>query len=260
MNSDGTSASTLRGLNWELLEEMDNFIDKLPTKLPERGHHDEFVFKCLYRYARDLAVDLTLLVEATTIGADTFNSPGMHILCRSLLVTCIDTYYIKVDPLKRAERYMDYNVLVAQPHVIDSEEEQERKKNQFIQSYSETINGRVKKPSIMDWSGISTEEKIKEGIQLFFSKENQPIISDCISRFYKITCNHVHGNFTLGMYTTWEPETEEELRAKKERELSMVGNCMFLCNSLIMQNLYKLYQEDTESLDEIRQRFYSLLD
>ena len=116
---------------------------------------------------------------------------------------------------------MDYNVLVALPNVNDSEEEQERNKNQFIQSYSETVNGSVKKPSIMDWSGISTEKKIKEGIQLFFSEENQPIISDSISRFYKITCNHVHGNFTIGMYTTWEPETEEQLRAKKERELSI---------------------------------------
>lgn len=260
MNSDGTSASTLKELNQELLEEMDNFIDTLPTELPEHGHHDEFVFICLYRYARDLAVDLTLLIEATTIAADTFNSPGMHILCRPLLITCIDTYYIKVDPLERAKRYMDYNVLVALPNVNDSEEEQERNKNQFIQSYSETVNGSVKKPSIMDWSGISTEKKIKEGIQLFFSEENQPIISDSISRFYKITCNHVHGNFTIGMYTTWEPETEEQLRAKKERELSIIGTCMFLCNSLIMQNLYKLYRENTESLDKICKRFYSLLD
>ena len=130
MNSAGTSASTLKELNRELLEEMDNFIDTLPTKLPERGHHDEFVFICLYRYARDLAVDLTLLIEATTIAVDTFNSVGMHMLCRSLLVTCIDTYYIKVDPLERAKRYMDYNVWVAHPHINDSEEEQERKKKE----------------------------------------------------------------------------------------------------------------------------------
>ena len=123
-----------------------------------------------------------------------------------------------------------HNVLVALPHVNDSEEEKERKKNQFIQSYSETINGRVKKPSIMDWSGISTEEKIKEGIQLFFSEENQSIISDSVLGFYKITCNHVHGNFTTGMYTTWEPETEEQLREKKEKGLKVVGTCMFLCN------------------------------
>ena len=175
MNSNGTSASTLKELNRELLEEMDNFTGTLPTELPEPGHHDEFVFRCLYEYTRDLAVDLTLLIEATTEAAVTFNSVGMHMLCRSLLVTCIDTYYIKVDPLERAKRYMDYNVLVAQPPVNDSEEEQERKKNQFIRSYSETVNGRVKKPSIMDWSGISTKEKIKEGIQLFFSEENQPI-------------------------------------------------------------------------------------
>ena len=131
MNSDGTSPSTLQELNRELLEEMDSFIDKLPTELPGRGHHDEFVFICLYRYARDLAIDLTLLIEATTIAADTFNSPGMHMLCRSLLVTCIDTYYIKVDPLERAKRYMDFNVLVALPLVNDSEEEQKRKKNQL---------------------------------------------------------------------------------------------------------------------------------
>lgn len=256
MNTDGTSASTLKELNRELLEEMGNFLDTLPTEIPERGHHDEFVFICLYRYARDLFVDLTLLIEATTEAAVTFNSPGMHILCRSLLVTCIDTYYIKVDPLERAERYMDYNVLVAQPHVNDSEEEQKIKKDEFIQSYSETINGRVKKPRIMDWSGISTQEKIKEGIQLFFTEN----ISDAILGFYNICCNHVHGNYTMGMYTVSEPETEEQLRANKERGLSVVGNCMFLCNSLIMQNLYKLYQEDTESLDEICQRFYSLLD
>ena len=257
MNSDGTSASTLIELNWELLEEMDNFIDKLPTKLPERGHHDQFAFICLYRYARDLTVDLTLLIKATTEAAVAFNSVGMHMLCRSLLVTCIDTYYIKVDPLERAKRYMDFNVLVALPPVNDSKEEQERKKNQFIQSYSEQINGKVKKPSIMDWSGISTKEKIKEGIQLSFSEENQPIMSDSILGFYNICCNHVHGNFTMGMYTTWEPETEEQLRAKKEQGLKVVGTCMFLCSSLIMQNLYKLYQEDTESFDEICQRFYS---
>ena len=260
MNSDGTATPTLKELNRELLEEMDNFIDRLPTELPERGHHDEFVFICLYRYARDLAVDLTLLVEATIQAAVTFSSVGMHMLCRSLLVTCIDTYYIKVDALERAKRYMDFNVFVALPPVNDSEEEQERKKNQFIQSYSETINGKVKKPSIRDWSGISTKEKIKEGIQLFLSENNQPIISDCILRFYKITCNHVHGNFTMGMYTTSEPETEAQLRAKKEKGLKVIGTCMFLCNSLIMENLYKFYQEDMESLDEIRQRFYSLLD
>ena len=35
MNLDGTSASTLIELNWELLEEMDKFIDKLPTELPK---------------------------------------------------------------------------------------------------------------------------------------------------------------------------------------------------------------------------------
>lgn len=258
MNSAGTSVSTLKELNRELLEEMDNFIDTLPRELSERGHHDEFVFICLYRYARDLAVDLTLLIEATTEAAVTFNSVGMHMLCRSLLVTCIDTYYIKVDPLERAKRYMDFNVLVALPPVNDSEEKQERKKNQFIQSYSETINGRVKKPSIMDWSGISTKEKIKEGIQLFFSKKNQSTISDSILGFYNICCKHVHGNFTMGMYTTWEPETEEQLRVKKEKGLKVIGICMFLCNSLIMQNLYKFYQEDTESLDKICQRFYSL--
>ena len=258
MNSDGTATPTLKELNRELLEEMDNFIDRLPTELPERGHHDEFVFICLYRYARDLAVDLTLLIEATTQAAVTFSSAGMHMLCRSLLVTCIDTYYIKVDALERAKRYMDFNVFVALPPVNDSEEEQERKKNQFIQSYSETINGKVKKPSIMDWSGISTTEKIKEGIQRFFSEENQPIISDSILDFYNICCNHVHGNYAMGMYTTSEPETEEQLRVKKEKGLKVVGTCMFLCNSLIMRNLYKVYQEDTESLDEICQRFYSL--
>ena len=71
MNSDGTSVSQLITLNRELLEEMDNFIDKLPQEMPGRGHHDEFVFICLYRYARDLAVDLTLLIEATTFGAAT---------------------------------------------------------------------------------------------------------------------------------------------------------------------------------------------
>ena len=260
MNSDGTSASTQKELNWELLEEMDNFIDTLPTELPERGHHDQFAFISLYRYARDLTVDLTLLIEATTEAAVTFNSPGMHMLCRSLLVTCIDTYYIKVDPLERAKRYMDFNVFVALPPVNDSEEEQERRKNQFIQSYSETINGRVKKPRIMDWSGISTKEKIKEGIQLIFSEKNQDTVSESILGFYNICCKHVHGNFTMGMYTTWEPETEEQLRAKKEKGLKVVGNCMFLCNSLIMENLYKLYQENTESLDKIRKRFYSLLD
>ena len=260
MNSDRTSASMLKELNRELLEEMDNFIDTLPTELPERGHHDEFVFICLYRYARDLYVDLTLLIEATTIAADTFNSVGMHMLCRSLLVACIDTYYIKVDPLERAKRYMDFHVFVALPPVNDSEEDQKRKKNQFIQSYSETINGRVKKPSIMDWSGISTKERIKEGIQLFFGENNQPIVSDAILGFYNICCNHVHGNFTIGMYTAWEPKTEEQLRGKKEKGLKAVGTCMFLCNSLIMQNLYKFYQKDTESLDEICQRFYALLD
>ena len=260
MNSAGTSASTLKELNRELLEKMDNFIDTLPTELPEHGHPDEFVFICLYRYARDLAVDLTLLIEATTEAAVTFNSVGMHMLCRSLLVTCIDTYYIKVDPIERAKRYMDFNVLVALPPVNDSEEEQERKKNQFIQSYSEKINGRVKKPSIMDWSGISTKEKIKEGIPLFFSEKNQPIVSDSILGFYNICCKHVHGNFTMGMYTTSEPETEEQLRTKKEKGLKIIGDCMFLCNSLIMQNLYKFYQEDTESLDKICKRFYSLLD
>ena len=260
MNLNGTSSSKLIELNWELLEEMDNFIDKLPTELPERGHHDQFAFICLYRYARDLTVDLTLLTKATAEAAVTFNSVGMHMLCRSLLVTCIDTYYIKVDPLERAKRYMDFNVFVALPPVNDSEEEQERKKNQFIQSYSETINGRVKKPSIMDWSGISTKEKIKGGIQLFFSENNQDTVSDSILGFYNICCNHVHGNFTIGMYTTWEPETEEQLRAKKEKGLKVIGDCMFLCNSLIMENLYKLYQENTESLDEICQRFYSLLD
>ena len=155
---------------------------------------------------------------------------------------------------------MDFNVFVALPPVNDSEEEQERKKNQFLQSYSETINGRVKKPRIMDWSGISTEEKIKEGIQLFFREENQPNISDSILGFYKITCNHVHGNFTMGMYTTWEPETEGQLRAKKEKGLKVVGTCMFLCNSLIMRNIYQLYQQNAKSLDEICKRFYSLLD
>ena len=62
MNSDGTSASTLKELNLELLEEMDNFIDRLPKELPERGHHDEFVFRCLYLYARDLAVDLAFVL------------------------------------------------------------------------------------------------------------------------------------------------------------------------------------------------------
>ena len=260
MNLNGTSSSKLIELNRELLEEMDNFIDTLPAELPERGHHDEFVYICLYRYVRDLALDLNLLIEATTVGADTYISPGMYILCRSLLITCIDTYYIKVDPLERAKRYMDYNVWVAHPHVNDSEEEQKRKKNQFIQSYSETKNGRVRKPRIMDWSGISTEEKIKEGIQLFFSEENQPVITDFILHFYKITCNHVHGNYTMGMYTAWEPVTEEQLKAKKEKALNIVGNCMFLCNSLIMQNIFKLYQQNTESLDGICQRFYSLLD
>ena len=260
MNSDGTSVSQLIELNRELLEEMDNFIDKLPQEMPQQGHHDEFVFICLYRYARDLALDLNLLIEATRVAADTFNSPGMHILCRSLLVNCIDTYYIKVDPLERSKRYMDYNVLVAHTHVNDSEEEQERKKNQFIQSYSEMINGRIKKPSIMDWSGISTEEKIKEGIQLFFSEEDQPIISDSIFRFYKITCNHVHGNYTIGMYTTWEPVTEEQLLAKKEKGLKIVGNCMFLCLKLIMENIYKLYEHNTESIDELWKRFVLLLD
>lgn len=259
MNLDGTSASTLIELNWELLEEMDNFFDKLPTELPERGHYDQFAFICLYRYARDLTVDLTLLIKATTEAAVTFNSVGMHMLCRSLLLTCIDTYYIKVDPLERAKRYMDFNVLVALPPVNDTEEEQERKKNQFLQSYSEKINGTVKKPRIMDWSGISTKEKIKEGIQLFFNENNQSIVSDSIFDFYNICCNHVHGNYTLGMYTTWEPETEIELSTKKEKGLKVVGTCMFFCNSLIMQNLYKLYQEDTESFDEICQRFYSLL-
>ena len=44
---------------------------------------------------------------------------------------------------------MDYNVLVALPNVNDSEEEQERNKNQFIQSYSETVNGSVKKLDII---------------------------------------------------------------------------------------------------------------
>ena len=86
------------------------------------------------------------------------------------------------------------------------------------------------------------------------------IVSDAILRFYNICCNHVHGNFTMGMYTAWEPETEEQLRTRKEKGLKVVGTCMFLCNSLIMENLYKFYQEDTESFDEIRQRFYSLLD
>ena len=260
MNSDGTSASTLQELNRELLEEMDNFIDKLPAELPERGHHDKFVYICLYRYARDLALDLNLLIEATTVGADTYISPGMYILCRSLLITCIDTYYIKVDPLERSKRYMDYNVFVANIHVNDSEEEQERKKNQFIQSYSEMINGKVKKTRIMDWSGISTKEKIKKGIQLFFNKDNQPIISDAILRFYKIACNHVHGNFTMGMYTTWEPVTEEQLKAQKEKELKVVGTCTFICLKLIMENIYKLYQHNTESIDELWKRFYSLWD
>ena len=114
---------------------------------------------------------------------------------------------------------MDFNVLVALPPVNDSEEEQERKKNQFIQSYSEKINGRVKKPRIMDWSGISTKEKIKEGISLFFNEKNQSIVSDSILGFYNICCKHVHGNFTMGMYTTWEPETEEQLRTKKEKRV-----------------------------------------
>ena len=260
MNSDGTSVSELKELNREMLEEMDNFIDKLPAELPERGHHDEFVYICLYRYARDLALDLNLLIEATTVGADTYISPGIHILCRSLLITCIDTYYIKVDPLERSKRYMDFNVFVALPPVNDSEEEQTRKKNEFIQSYSETINGSVKKPRIMDWSGISTEKKIKEGIQLFFTEENQPIISDSILRFYKITCNHVHGNFTIGMYTTWEPETEEQLREKKGKVLKIIGTCTFICLKLIMENIYKLYQHNTESIDELWKRFCSLLD
>lgn len=112
----------------------------------------------------------------------------------------------------------------------------------------------------MDWSGISTKEKIKEGIQLFFSVNNHSIVSDSILGFYNICCNHVHGNFTMGMYTTWEPVTEKQLRAKKEKRLKVVGTCMFLCNSLILQNLYKLNQEDTESFDEICQNFYSLLD
>ena len=122
MNLDGTTVSKLKDLNRELLEEMDDFIDKLPSKLPERGNHDQFVFICLYRYARDLAVDLNLLIEATTIGADTFTSPGMPILCRSLLITCIDTFYIKQDPLERAKRYMDYNVFVALPGINDSKQ------------------------------------------------------------------------------------------------------------------------------------------
>ena len=55
----------------------------------------------------------------------------MHMVCRSLLLTCIDTYYIKVDPLERAKRYMDFNVLVALPPVNDTEEEQERKRINF---------------------------------------------------------------------------------------------------------------------------------
>lgn len=259
-NSEGTSSSKLRELNRELLEEMDNFIDKLPADLPERGHHDEFVFICLYRYARDLALDLNLLIEATSVGALTFNSPGMYILCRSLLIICIDTYYIKVDPLERSKRYMDYNVWVAHPHVNDSEEEQERKKNQFILSYSETINGKLKKPRIMDWSGISTEDKIKKGIRLFFSEENQSDITDSILRFYKITCNHVHGNYTMGMYTIWEPETDEKLLEKKEKGLKIVGTCLFVCLKLIMENIYKLYQHNTESIDELWNRFFSLMD
>ena len=49
MNLEGTSLSKLKELNGELLEEMDNFIDILPTELPERGHHDQFVYICLYR-------------------------------------------------------------------------------------------------------------------------------------------------------------------------------------------------------------------
>ncbi len=103
-NLEGTSALTLIELNRELLDEMDNFSAKLPAELPERGHPDEFAYNCLYRYARDIALDINLLIEATRQGADTFISPGMYILCRSLLITCIDTYYIKVDPLKRAAK------------------------------------------------------------------------------------------------------------------------------------------------------------
>ena len=260
MNKEGTAVSELIDLNRELLVEMDKFIDRLPRELPQRGQHDKFVFICLYRYARDLALDLNLLIEATRIAAETFNSPGMHMICRSLLINCIDTYYIKRDPLERAERYMDYNVFVALPPVNDSEEEQERKKNHFIQSYSETINGKVKKPRIMDWSGLSTEEKIKEGIQLFFSEENQDAISDAILGFYNICCNHVHGNFAIGMYTAWEPETEQQLLTKKEKQLNSIGTCLFLCVKLIMENIYKLYQHNTESIDELSKRFYSLLD
>ena len=260
MNLEGTSLSKLKELNRELLEEMDNFIDILPTELPERGHHDQFVYICLYRFARDLAVDLTLLIKATTIDAATDSSPGMHMLCRSLLITCIDTYYIKRDPLQRAARYMDYNVFVALPPVNDSKEEQEEKLNQFIQLYSTEINGKVRKPRRMDWSGLSTEDKIKKGIQLFFSEENQHLISDSLFRFYKICCNHVHGNFTLGMYTAWEPETEEQRKAKKEKEVKIVGTCFFLCLKLIMENIYKLYEYDTDSIDKLWKRFMSILD
>ena len=258
MNLDGTTLSKLKDLNRELLEEMDDFIDKLPRELPERGNHDQFVFICLYRYARDLAVDLNLLIEATTIGADTFTSLGMPILCRSLLITCIDTFYIKQDPLKRAKRYMDYNVFVALPGINDSKEEQEKKKNQFVQLYSTRINGRVKKPSIIDWSGISTEDKIKEGIQLYFSTDNHHIVSDSLLGVYKICCNYVHGNFTIGMYTTRDPNAEEKLKAEKEKKLKFVGTCMFMCLAPIMENIYQLYQQNTASIDRKWQRFFSL--
>ena len=127
-----------------------------------------------------------------------------------------------------------------------------------MQLYSTRINGKVKKPRIIDWSGISTEDKIKEGIQLYFSKENYQVVSDSFLGVYEICCKHVHGNFTIGMYTTRDPNAEEKQKAEKEKSLKFVGTCMFTCLILIMENIYQLYQQNTASIGRKWQRFFSL--
>ena len=61
----------------------------------------------------------------------------------------------------------------------------------------------------------------------------------------------------FGMYTAWEPESEEQRKAKKEKELSYIGTCLFLCLKLIMENIYKLYQHNTDPIDNLWKRFMS---